>query len=246
MALTKEETTDTLSRESAPFLDWIEGWLNERAPLDLQSYLQSNNIGPDRVAVISVDLINGFAYKGPLSSPRVAAIVEPAARLFQRAQELGVTNFVLAQENHSHNAPEFEQYGPHGISGTDEAATVDGLRDLPFSADFHLVLKNSIHPALGTDFEQWLEAHPQVDTFLAVGDCTDLCLYQTVMFLKLRGNAADRRVTVIVPQDCVQTYDLPIETAQRVGALPHDGDLLHAVFLYSMALNGALCVSRII
>lgn len=246
MTLAEEKTAQTLSRKSVPFLDWIEGWLGERAPLDLEDYLESNSIAPERVAVVSVDIINGFAYEGRLSSPRVAGIVEPIARLFRRAHELGVTNFVLAQEHHSHDAPEFKQYGPHGIRDTDEACTVEALRELPFSDSFKIVLKNSIHPALGTDFEQWLDAHPHVDTFLVVGDCTDLCLYQTVMFLKLRGNAADRQVSVIVPANCAQTYDMSIETARQIGALPHDGDLLHAVFLYSMALNGAQVVEKVV
>jgi nicotinamidase-related amidase len=74
---------------------------------------------------------------------------------------------------------------------------------------------------------------------IVVGDCTDLCVYQAAMHLRLRANAAgDRGFEVVVPEDCVQTYDLPVETAQRLGALPHDGDLLHGLFLYHLALNG--------
>ena len=51
--------------------------------------------------------------------------------------------------------------------------------------------------------------------------------------------------SIIVPADCVDTYDLPVETAERVGALPHDANLLHPLFLYHMALNGALVVRNI-
>jgi hypothetical protein len=66
------------------------------------------------------------------------------------------------------------------------------------------------------------------------------------MYLKLRGNEVDRRVNVIVPVECVQTYDLPVETARQISALPHDGDLLHSVFLYHMALNGAQVVEKVV
>lgn len=246
MTLTQEPSTATLARRGAPFIDWIEGWLAERTPLDLEAYLRDNNVGPERVAVLSVDIIVGFCYEGRLASPRIAAVVEPIATLFRRAHELGVRNFVLAQEYHTDEACEFEQYGPHGIRHTHEADTVDALRELPFADSFKIVLKNSIHPALDTDFPEWLDAHPQIDTFILVGDCTDLCAYQAAMYLKLRGNASDRRVNVIVPQDCVQTYDLPLDVAQQIGALPHDGDLLHAVFLYHMALNGAQIVERVV
>lgn len=117
MAATEESTMQSLSAKGAPFLDWIEAWLNGRTPLDLQDYIQSNNIEPERIAVVSVDMINGFVYRGPLSSPRVAGIVEPTTSLFRRAHELGITNFVLAQEHHSHDAPEFDQYA-RTASGT--------------------------------------------------------------------------------------------------------------------------------
>ena len=248
MALT-EDTTDTtqaLSQRSAAFIDWIEGWLNERTPLDLQSYLQSNNITPDRVAIVCVDVIVGFCYEGRLASPRIAAIVEPIAQLFTRAHELGVRHFLLPQEHHTQDAAEFEQYGPHGIRETREAETVDALRALPFSDSYRVFLKNSIHPALGNGFNDWLDEHPDVDTFIVVGDCTDLCTHQATMYLKLRSNEVDRRVNVIVPEDCVQTYDLTIDVARQVGALPHDGDLLHAVFLYHVALNGAQVVEKVV
>jgi nicotinamidase-related amidase len=153
---------------------------------------------------------------------------------------------LLPQEHHTHDAAEFEQYGPHGIRDTREAETVDALQELPFSDSYRVFLKNSIHPALGNGFNEWLDEHPEVDTFIVVGDCTDLCAHQAVMYLKLRGNEVDRRVSVIVPENCVQTYDLPVETARQIGALPHDGDLLHAVFLYHMALNGAQVVERLV
>ena len=38
---------------------------------------------------------------------------------------------------------------------------------------------------------------------------------------------------------------MPVETALQLGALPHDGDLLHRIFLYSMALNGIEVVARL-
>lgn len=248
MATTTTEVTQaqTLSAGSAAFLAWLDTWLQSRVSLDLAAYLQNNKLDPERVAVVSVDMIIGFCYDGRLASPRIAGVVDAVAALFQRAYDVGVRNFVLPQEYHTHDAPEFDQYGPHGIRDTQEAKTVDALRALPFADTFRVVLKNSIHPALGTDFEQWLSEHPALDTFIVVGDCTDLCAYQSALYLKLRGNAQNRRVTVIVPHDCVQTYDMPVATAEQLGVLPHDGDLLHAMFLYSMALNGVEVVRNIL
>ena len=51
------------------------------------------------------------------------------------------------------------------------------------------------------------------------------------------ANARQLRRRVIVPADCVDTYDRGVAVAAEQGGLPHDADLLHAVFLYHMALN---------
>ena len=81
---------------------------------------------------------------------------------------------------------------------------------------------------------------------MVVGDCTDLCTYQLAMHLRLRANALNLRgIRVIVPRDGVETYDLPVEVAEDLDTMPHAADLLHLVFLYSMAQNGVEVVARI-
>ncbi len=231
--------------QSRPFLEWLSNWNASLATLDLSGYMGSKGVGPAQVAAISADLVNGFCYEGPLASPRITGIVQPSAALFTRAYELGVRNFALAQEYHTHDAPEFEQFGTHCVRSTAESETVSTLANLPFAGLFAVIRKNSLHPALHTEFDRWLAQRREVNTFIAVGDCTDLCLYQLVMYLKLEANAAGRRVDVLVPANCVQTYDLPVDAARSIGAMPHDGNLLHALFLYHMALNGALVVKSI-
>ena len=246
MAVGIESLTRTTGTGSAAFLDWLEGWLAGLQTLDLAQYLAEQSKNAEQVAAISADLVVGFCYEGPLASPRIADIVEPSAALLTRAHSLGVRDFVLVQEYHTHEATEFAQFGPHCIRGTREADTVDALANLPFADLFRVVRKNSLHPALDTDLDAWLVERPTLDTFLAVGDCTDLCLYQLAMHLKLGANATDRPVDVIVPADCVQTYDLPVQIAQNIGAMPHDGDLMHSIFLYHLALNGVRVVKNVV
>jgi len=65
------------------------------------------------------------------------------------------------------------------------------------------------------------------------------------MYLKMRANALMLEYEVLVPEDCVQTYDFSVERAQAIGAIPHDGDLLHLIALYHMALNGVRVVRTI-
>ena len=106
--------------------------------------------------------------------------------------------------------------------------------------------KNSISSTIGTGLLDWLDEHSEVNTFITVGDCTDLCTYQLAMSLRLRANALNLDQRFILPVDCVDTYDLPVDVAQEIGAVPHDGDLLHYTFLYSMMLNGVEGVKSLI
>jgi nicotinamidase-related amidase len=105
--------------------------------------------------------------------------------------------------------------------------------------------KNSIGSGLNTGLNEWIQDHPEVDTYFVVGDCTDLCTYQLAMHLRLDANARQLQRRVIVPVDCVETYDRPVEVAREEGGLPHPADLLHTVFLYHMLLNGVEVYSQI-
>ena len=224
----------SLASQSAEFLAFLEQWMD-----DLPVYKAGEVFAaPRRAAVVSVDVINGFCFFGPLASPRVAAIVDPIARLFTRAWDSGVRDLLLTQDTHEPDAVEFGQFPPHCVRGSAESEPVDAFKALPFFDAMVILEKNSISSGLNTGLDAWLDAHPETDTFVVVGDCTDLCTYQLAMHLRLDANARQLRRRVIVPRDCVDTYDRPVEAAQREGGLPHAGDLLHAVFLYHMALNG--------
>lgn len=231
-----------LAEGSKTFLNWLSDWYANLQPITLSAAVDE----PPRTALITVDMLNGFCYEGTLSSPRSAACVQPIANLFQRAYESGIRNFVSIQEWHSEKAEEFKAYGEHCIRGTHEAELVSEITSLRFARDIEVVHKNSLHTIVETTMEQWLENHSLVDTFIVTGVCTDLCTFDLALDLKLRGNTRDIPRRVIVPANCVNTYDLPVATAQQVGALPHDGDLAHAYFLYMMALNKIEVVKEIV
>jgi nicotinamidase-related amidase len=232
----------TLIEQSTPFLGYLADWRAKLATFDLAAELKE----PQRAAVISEDLVKGFCTIGPLASPRVQAIVAPSVRLIKRAHELSIPHFLLLQDTHEPDAVEFGSFPPHCVRGTEESETVPELAVLPFASQFTIVPKNSLNPALTLSLQDWLIRHDAVRTFIVVGDCTDLCVYQIAMALRVRANDLQQRdVRVIIPADCVDTYDLPVDVARSSGILPHAGDLLHLVFLYHMALNGIQVVATI-
>ena len=237
---------EDLINRSRPFLAWLVNWYNKRPNLALDQLLDGNGTPPDGVALLAVDVTVGFCSDGPLASERVGRIAAPIARLFQRAHELGVRNFLLPQDTHTEDAVEFNSFPPHCVGGTSEPVTVPELRDLPFADLFMVIEKNSISSDIDTELDAWLDNHPGVTTFVVVGDCTDLCVYQLAMHLRLRANALNLRDTrVILPLDGVDTFDIPVDVAQEIGAMPHHADLMHLIFLYSMAQNGIEIVSEV-
>jgi nicotinamidase-related amidase len=236
---------EQLMNSSRPFLEWLVDWYNGRPTLDLADVLQEAG-GADKAAVLAVDVTTGFCSEGALSSERVGGIVEPIVRLFERVYALGLRHFILPQDTHSEDAVEFGSFPPHCVRGTDEPVTVPKLMDLPFSDSFLVIEKDSISSDIDTELDGWLSSHPRVTTYLVVGDCTDFCVYQLAMHLRLRANALGLRdVRVILPMDGVDTFDIPVEVAREIGAMPHPGDLLHLIFLYSMAQNGVEVVAEV-
>lgn len=197
---------------------------------------------PALTAVFSADMINGFLCDGPLSSPRVDALAAPVVALVQSAWDHGVTEFVFLQDTHSRETPEFQAYPPHCVAGTDESLMIRELAELPFADHFTVIPKNSLNPAIATEFDAWLAQHPGLQTALVVGNCTDLCTYQLAMHLRLRANALDDRdLTVVVAANAVDTFDIP----DGATGSAHPGDFFHQVFLYHMAQNGIRIVRSV-
>src|SRR6476619_2803137 len=111
-------TKINLLDHTRPFLAYLEEWYNGLADLPLDELVDGE---PERVAVISIDVINGFCKSGPLASERVGRIARPVADLFERAYALGARSFALTQDTHDLLAPEFQAYPPHCIRGAAES-----------------------------------------------------------------------------------------------------------------------------
>jgi nicotinamidase-related amidase len=241
-----DEVRTPLAEASGAFLAWLEGWYAAREDVSLDGDLLVAAGGAGNVAVLVVDLLVGFCSEGRLASPRVGALGPKAAEFLTRLHAAGLRHFLLAADAHPPDSPEFAAFPPHCIVGTREAELIPELTELPFASEMVTISKRSLAVGLETEFAQWQQAHPDVRTWIILGDCTDLCVYHAAMHLRLRANIAGEDVRVVVPANLVDTYDLPVETALQIGALPHDAELLHRLFLYHLALNGVRVVRGIV
>lgn len=236
-------TNMNLADRARPFLTYLDEWHAQLPDLDLVELIGGE---PERVAMLSIDVINGFCKTGPLASERIGRIAKPIAELFERAYQHGVRAFALTQDTHDRATPEFQAYPAHCVAGTAESETVDELKALPFFNDVAVFEKNSISSHHSTGLSAWLAERPHLDCFVVVGDCTDLCTYQAAMHLRLEANASNLSRRVVIPADVVETFDTPVAVARQIGIKAHDGDLHHVMFLHHMALNGIEVVRRLV
>ena len=230
--------SDPSTLAHGPFLTWLERWHSDLPSLSISRDLIGPAGGPEHVGVVVVDLLAGFCSRGALASPRVGALGPQVAQFLTALHEAGVRQFAVGRDSHVPDAPEFAAFPPHCLHGSEEAEEISEIRTLPFHAEMAQFPKNSLNVGLEPPFGEWLAARPDVNTWVVVGDCTDLCIYQAAMHLRLDANARGASRAVWVPGSLVDTFDLPVATAEQLGALPHDGDLLHRIFLYHLALNG--------
>jgi nicotinamidase-related amidase len=229
---------------SQEFLNYLRQWYEEDLrPLPLETVIAGD---PSQVAVLSVDLLNGFCREGSLASPRIEGVIPAVTNLFQRAYDAGIRALALAEDSHPEDSPEFQAFPPHCIAGTRESRSVEELRNLPFYDEMTIIKKQALGSQVGTGLPQWIRQDPPLKKFVVIGDCTDLCVYHTAMFLRMDANArglAD--VEVIVPANAVETFDIPVKTAREQGIYAHDADLHHVLFLHHLAMNNVTVVSEI-
>lgn len=222
------------------FLHWLNEWVN-----NLPSKVFEDFDKPENIAIISVDMVNGFCHKGALASKEVNTIIPNVVEVFKKAKNYGVSHFLLLEDAHAKNAEEFIAYPPHCIKGTEESETIPEIDSLSFSKEFEIFKKNAWSPAYDTTIDEWIKQHNKIDTFIIIGDCTDICVYAMALHLRMQSFANNTKRRIVVPSNAVATYDMPVKKAQEIGAFPHDEALLHPLFLYHMALNAIEVIKAI-
>jgi Amidases related to nicotinamidase len=122
------EPAISLISESEAFLQFLDGWIKTLPEFNLDAGFSH----PERTAILSVDVIEGFCSQGALASPRVGQIVVPIVRLLREAWGAGLRQIVLMQDTHEPEAVEFAAWPAHCVRGSEESQAVAAIRELPF------------------------------------------------------------------------------------------------------------------
>lgn len=209
----------TLDRQISEALPDLLASLEKLEDMDLSA------LDSDRTALFIVDMVNGFAVEGAMSSPRVGEMIAPIAKLAARCHEAGIPVVAFA-DHHTADSIELESYPPHCLAGTDEARLCQEIAE---AGPCTLIEKNSTNGFLEPVFAAWLRDNPDIDTYVVAGDCTDICVLQFVLAAKAWHNARNRPLRLILPIDLVDTFDAP----------GHPADLMNLAALSLMRSAGA-------
>lgn len=143
------------------------------------------------------DMQRGFLEPGRAlyCGDQARAIIPRVRQLVKKAKAAGMTVFFIA-DTHTPNDEEFQMWAPHCLAGSEEWEIVPELADL-----VETVIPKSRYSAFyGTGLAEKLAAL-QPDRLIICGVCTDICVNYTV------ADARQRNYKVIVPADCVATFD---------------------------------------
>ena len=206
-------------------LDNYKSLLNN---LENLSSINLNDFDLNKTGLFIVDMNNGFAKEGALSSPRVEKIIKPIAD-FSKVLSSKINTIVAFTDTHDKNSVELKSYPSHCLRGDKESEVVEELLDIP---NMEIIEKNSTNGFFAMDIEKY----KNLDNFIVVGCCTDICVYQFVLTLKTYFNQHNLYKNIVVPINLVETYDI-----DKV----HCGDMLNTIFLNSMIQNGISVVKKI-
>lgn len=185
----------------------------------------------DKTVLCIIDMNNGFALEGALSSPRVKDIIEITSQTAKRCLEKGMS-VIAYTDHHPADAAEFSAYPAHCVEGTVECELVDSLKALE-GQGLKVQKKNSTNGVLAFN--------PAVSglykDYVVTGCVTDICVYQYAVTLRAYLNEHQLPGDVYVVENQVQTFQID-------GF--HHGDLMHVTFLKSLMDNGVKVVKAFI
>ena len=205
-------------KKSCTFLDTLYDDFTNAPTLPLHSFVK------EKTAAVAVDMVNGFAKEGNLSSARILQINDKVAAFCAACIKRKLPVLAFA-DSHTRQSPEFSDYPVHCLHDSLESELTQELKSIP---GIRRIDKNSTNGFLEPEFQQFLLENPQIDTFLVTGCCTDLCIQQFCLTLKAAFNRENRRCRVIVPIQLTATFDLPV----------HNGDVSAVCAYFNMRQNG--------
>lgn len=160
--------------------------------------------------VLVLDMLEGFTRRGPLTSPRVEALVPRQVEFLASLPSDSLVVFLA--DRHRPDDVEFDRFPRHCVEGTPESEICPELLEACERAGVQPVVvpKTTFSGFYQTDLDRIVREAPN-DEWVVIGCVTDCCIEANVAELAYRG----RRVTVV--RDLIDTWDRSAEQARDAG-----------------------------
>lgn len=158
-----------------------------------------------------IDMINGFCTEGALADPEIMKITDPILDLIKVIDSQRVT---FIADTHKPDDLEFKAFPPHCIEGTKEAEIIEELKPYVKTPIIKKNTTNAFHELMKPENYHLLEMSV-IDSYILVGCCTDICVLQLALSLRTWLNATGQDKRILIPRNCVETFDSPIHDSYR-------------------------------
>jgi nicotinamidase-related amidase len=158
--------------------------------------------------LIVVDMINGFINEGALADKGIDRITPEIYRLVCGYLNNG-DKIIACKDVHTKESPELHNFPAHCIKGTSEAELVPALHfleEMKGTRNVDVIEKNSTSLFVVPEF---INKVRDLDEVAITGCCTDICVMNLAIPLKNYFNQINKNAKVVVPENAVETYNIP-------------------------------------
>ena len=203
--------------------------------------------------LINIDMVNGFVKEGALASTSLQRIIPHNIELAKGLLNQEGTAVFFIRDAHMNSAPEFKNFSPHCIFGTEECELFGELKDLErYYKNTFTYLKNSTNFVFSNEYYEsknnlsYSYYYPERDFLMDInsmrnlkevilnGCLTDICVKNGGITLKNYFDQMNRDIKVIVEECGVDTYDAP----------GHNREEVNEQALKDMETNGLIRVKK--
>lgn len=173
---------------------------NTIVPFGASMKLQDLN----RPALFVVDMVNGFCKTGAMADKKIMEIVPSISQL---CQSIPLDDIWFIADSHKSDDVEFLSFPPHCLDGEWESEIVDELQKYIK----HIIKKNTTNAfhSIEQDMKEKILEASKYSDIIITGCCTDICVLQFALTLRTYLNSINVEKRIIVPVNCVETYDVP-------------------------------------
>ena len=202
------------------------------------NFIKLNNVEEfcidNKSVLFIIDMNNGFAKSGPLSSKRVEKLIPSIVEDVEIFNSFN--NPIIAfTDSHKKECLEFKSYPIHCLENSYESEIVDEIKQFN---DIMIIKKSSTNAFLEEETKKYIDSFVRdgYKNFVLCGCITEVCVKQFAQTLKAYLNVINKDINVIVPINSVDTYDSPEPNA----------DIINLFSFYEMNSCGIKIVKNII